>query len=235
MNFMVRPSKSFLFDFLESKLKKFNQGIGLDVASGDLKNRRFFKTEKYFGLDIDLEALKSGIVKYNDNKTFGLYADLTRLEGLPRNSIDVLVSTNTLYSLAPEARIKAIEGLCRLVKPKGWFFCGLSLDNEFNQCLMLIKKNFKKVEIIYYKNIFSQTYEKIFEKNGYLGSHPIAGKKPFRLLSWLISRLEYLTGKFASLNEEVIIIAQEKINQNGENNFNLDNLPIINKRIYYLK
>jgi len=235
MNFMVRPSKSFLFDFLEGKLKKFNQGIGLDAASADFKNRKFFQTEKYFGLDIDLAVLKSGVAKYNDDRTFGLYADLTNLESLPENSVEVLVSTNTLYSLPLDSRIGAIEGLCRLVAPKGWFFCELSLDNKFSQCLVVIKKYFKKVKVIYYKNIFSQAYENFFERDGYLGSHPIAGLRPFRFGSWLISRLEYLTNRFPSLNKEVIVIAQEKNNQDKKNDFNLDNLPIINEKIYQLK
>jgi len=154
---------------------------------------------------------------------------------LPENSVDVLVSTNTLYSLVLENRIRAITGLCRLAAPNGWFFCELSLDNEFQPALILIKKYFKKIKVIYYKNIFSRFYEGIFEKNGYLGSHPIAGLKIFRLLAWLISRLEYLTNRFPNLNKEVIIIAQEKNNQTKKNDFNLDNLPLIDQKIYQLK
>jgi len=53
MNFMVRPSKSFLFDVLEKELKTITCGIGLDAASAHFKNRRMFKTDQYYGLDID--------------------------------------------------------------------------------------------------------------------------------------------------------------------------------------
>ena len=231
---MVRPSKSFLFDFLEGKLKKFNQGIGLDAASADFKNRKFFKTEKYFGLDIDLEALKSGIAKYNDDKTFGLYADLTRFEGLPENSVDVLVSTNTLYSLPVESRIKVIDNLSHLTTPDGYLFCHLCLDHDFQKCLDVIKQNFNKVEIIYFRNIFSRAYEKIFEKDGYLGSHPIAGRKLFRLLAWLISRLEYLTKKFIWLNSEVVIIGHKKPAPNQKNIFDLSEASIISPKLHDL-
>src|SRR3989344_1329674 len=197
MNFMVRPSKSFLFDVLEKRLSLLDGEVGLDAASADFKNRRMFKTKKYFGLDINLVSLKEGLAKYQtDEVTFGLCGNLVNLAALPVDSVDVIVSTNTLYRLSADQRMVAINNLIKLTAPNGYFFCELSIDPSLAQIIGLFKSNFKNVRIIYYKNIFSLAYEKIFEKDGYLGSHPIAGRKPFRLLAWLISRVEFVTQFF---------------------------------------
>src|SRR3989338_6326754 len=94
MNFMVRPSKSFLFDMLERQLRNTAGDIGVDAGAADLKNRKMFKTQKYFGLDIDLDGLRKGVQKHSDGATFGILADLTKLDALPDNSVDVVVTTN---------------------------------------------------------------------------------------------------------------------------------------------
>lgn len=234
MNFCVRPSKSFLYDFLESKLSRFTSGVALDAGSNKFKNIRFFKTDKYFGLDINLSALQSGLARYRRPDTFGIFADLEKLDALPENSVDIIVSTYTLYSLPREKRMIAIEQLCRLISPDGHFFCELTIDNELGEAREILQKNFKKLKIIYFKNIFSQIYESIFEKDGYLGSHPIAGLRPMRLFAWLLSRLEYLTWSFPGLNRHVLIICSEKKRPSIKNEFNLLGIKKIEDRLYSL-
>lgn len=232
MNFMVRPSKTFLFNFLEKKLSKLNLAVGLDAASAGFKNRQMFKTSKYFGLDIDLPALKKGLEKYNFSNTFGILCDLEKLDLLPGDSVDVLVSTNTLYCLPLEKRIKAIKHFCRLTASSGYLFCQLSVDEELDEALEVFGKNFENVKKTYFKNPLSRVYELIFEKNGFLGSHPIAGTKPFLLFAWLISRLEYLTCGSRGLNKQVFIICTNKNNSSNKNDFNLSQVPKIENRLY---
>ena len=234
MNFCVRPSKSFLFDILEKRLKKITHGVGLDAASASFKNRRMFKTDFYYGLDNNLSLLQKGVKQNKLDNILGIYGDLTNLDLLPNNSIDVVVSTNTLYCLPLNKRIIAIDNLCRLVSPEGYFFCQLTLNNDFKREIDIIKTKFDNVKIIYYCNIFSRAYEWIFEKDGYLGSHPIAGLKLFRLLAWLISRLEYLTCFFSFLNKHVFIICTDKKNCHKKNAFKLSHLSLVEERIYNL-
>lgn len=229
---MVRPSKSFLFDYLESKLKKFRSGVGIDAGSANFKNRRFFKTDKYFGLDIDEQALKNGLEKYPNDNTNAILADLAHLEKLPSNSVDLIVSSNTLYALSVDLRLKAIENLALILAPNGQLFCELVLDKDFPKALKIIKSRFNHVKVVYYKNIFSRAYEGIFEKDGYLGSHPIAGLKPFRLLAWIVSRLEYLTLKFSFLNKHVIIIAHDKKEKVQKNQFDLSHTNLKTDRLF---
>lgn len=231
MNFCVRPSKSFLFDLLEKKLKKINHGIGLDAGSASMKNRRMFKTNVYYGLDINLPALQSGLKNKTEN-TFGILGDLTDLGLLPDNSFDVIVSTNTLYALPPEKRGAAIKRLCALTAPDGKLFCELNVDKDLSKSINIVKENFKTVKIIYYGNVISRAYEFVFEKNGYLGTHAVAGTRPFRLFAWLISRLEYLTCIFVLLNSHAFIAGDNKIFTGKKNIFNAADLSLCDKSIY---
>jgi len=234
MNFCVRPSKSFLFDILEKRLKKITHGVGLDAASASFKNRRMFKTDFYYGLDNNLSLLQKGAIQNKLDNILGIYGDLTNLDLLPNNSIDVVVSTHTLHCLPPDKRIIAIDNLCRLVSPAGYFFCELPIDKDLGKMMAIIKARFNSVKIIYYRNIFSRLYEWIFEKDGYLGSHPIAGLRPFRLFAWLLGRLEYLTYFSKSLNKHIFIICTNKKNSNKKNAFKLSHLSLVEERIYNL-
>lgn len=233
MNFCLRPSKTFQFDLLEKELKKITGPVGIDAAAQNMKNRRLFKTEKYFGIDINLPFLKKGVEMRDATTTFGILADLAKLDKLPEGSADVIVSTNTLYILKGESRKAAITHLCRLTAPQGTLICDSAIGEELDELISVVQKNFLDIKIIYFDSIFSRAYEKIFEKNGYLGSHPIAGTKAFLLLSWFISRLEFITRFFKGLNGYSLIICKEKISKN-RHPFTVAGWPLIDKNIYNL-
>jgi SAM-dependent methyltransferase len=234
MNFCVRPSKSFLFDILEKELGKFTSGVGLDAASERMKNRNMFKTDVYYGLDIDLSKLQNGLSTYKSNDTFGILADITKLDSLPGNSVDVVVSTNTLYKFSSADRIKAIANLSKLVSPQGYFLCDFPLDENFHKIKTMLIANFIQIKITYFKNTFSQLYEWLLQRNNWLDYNSIGGSKPFRLFSWLLSRIEFLTCRLPFLNRRVIIICSGKRSVDKKNDFDLSSLPLIKERIYNL-
>ncbi|NUM25123.1 MAG: methyltransferase domain-containing protein [Candidatus Buchananbacteria bacterium] len=236
MNFMVRPSKSFLFDLLESKLCRLSGEVGLDAACDNMKNRRMFKTKKYIGLDINLETLikvssKSTVLQ--SQQLYSVHADMANLNGLTKNSCDVVVSTNTIYQIPKNLQANVILNLCEMVNSRGTFICELSLNDQFDELLAIIKKYFVKMQIYYYKNWLSQKYEKIFERDGYLGSHPIASKKFFRFLAWLISRGEFLTYRNRRGKKHAVIIATARHEAKDEV-FSLSGVPIVAGNIYSL-
>jgi len=224
MNLMVRPSKTFLYDLLEKELSLASGEIGLDAASANFKNRKMFKTKYYYGLDYDLELLKQGLAKYQDPNTFGIQADMANLKGVADGSIDIVVSTNTLYQLPPDRRSRALSELIRICRPDGRFLCELILDPGFDTLLAIIKAHFSAIDVIYYRNPLSRIYEWIFERNGNLGSHPIAGMRLFRLLAWALSRIESLTCNIRSLNRRAFIKASEKTEKHSSI-FNLSTPP----------
>ena len=234
MNFMVRPSKSFLYDVLENELAAMRGAVALDAASANFKNRRMFRTRFYYGVDFDLELLKQGLARHSDDRTFGIHADLARLDAIPDNSADVAVSTNTLYQMQPASRKQALEHLCRITRTDGKLFCQLELDEDLDELLPIIHSHFSDVFVRYYRNPISRFYEWIFERDGYLGSHPVAGCRPFRLLAWLLSRTEYLTWRFRAGNRRAVVVAERKIAQGENHEFDLSGLPHEAERIYNL-
>lgn len=234
-NHCLRPSKTFQFDLLEKELAKIKGEIGIDAAAQNMKNRRMFKTEKYIGIDISLPFLQAGIRRHGgpSTNTFGILGDLAKLEKLPEGIADAVVSTNTLYILKGTQRTAAVEHLCRLTSPCGTLICDAAVGEELNEILAIAAKNFGDIKIIYTDNIFSRAYERMFEKNGYLGSHPVAGSKPFLLLSWFISRLEYMTQFFKSLSCGALIICAKKLSDKKQP-FDISHLPLIETSIYNL-
>lgn len=236
MNFCIRPSKTFEFDILEKKLSKLTGEVGLDAAAETMKNRKMFKTENYYGLDINLEFLKRGLKKNESENTFGIWTDIAELDRLPSNSADVVVSTNTLNILSRENRLAALKHLCRLTAPQGYLILNFSTKDRslLEEMEKNVKVHFEKIEIIYTGNFISQAYEKMFERNGWLGSHPIAGTRPFLLISWLISRLEYLTCHTIFGNSSALIVCTEKKTNESKNKFDTSQFKIIEKNLFDL-
>jgi len=218
---------------LEKNLNKVRYGVGLDAASASFKNRRMFMTDRYYGLDINLSALKEGIKNYKANNTFGILADMEKLDKLMDCSIDLLVSSNTLYHFPLEKRLKAINHLCRITAPKGLFLCDLLYDKEFQEAYNIIKSYFKNIKIVYYRNALSNFYEQIFIKNGDFIIKSIFGSRVVRLIAWLISRLEYLTCYKCFANKQALLICNNK-NSIIKNKFDLNHLPVFEDGIYNL-
>lgn len=208
---MIRPSKTFLFEILERKLRTITWGVGIDAASANMKNRHLFKTAEYIGIDIDPELVKQGMQNCGPNVT-GIVADLSALDHLPSHSAAAVVSTNTLYHIPLAGRILAMEHLCRITSPGGLFLGELPLNNDFETLKAIAHKHFLEVQTLYFRNPLSSAYERLWERNGYLGSHPIAGLLPFRVLSYLISRLEYLTCLMPYGNKHALLVCTNKKN-----------------------
>lgn len=234
MNFMIRPSKCFLFDVLERQLSRVRGGVGLDIGSSDFKNRKMFCTEKYFGFDIDEKRVRDGLTRYPDGNTCGIVADASRIDILPEGSIEAVVSTNTLYALSEGKRVQAVQYACYITSPQGILIIDVPVDSAFQEIVRTVEAGFAKIELYYYRNIISRTYEKIFERNGDLGSHPIAGKRPFRLFSWILSRMEFLTTRIPSKKKYALIIAAGKKNKT-KNSFSLSGCEEISPRLYRVK
>ncbi len=233
MAIYIRPSKTFFFSFLTEEIQAVGNGIGLDAACANMKNRHMFRTASYYGVDINLELIKTGLNKYQDPSTFGILADMSKLDPIPEGSVDLVVSSNTLYTIPAAQRIEAIQHLIRMTAPTGKLILEVPIADDFVAIQKSTNEYFEQVRIVHYQNFLSLAYEKIFERNGNLGSHPIAGSKPFLALSWLISRAEYLTRYFRSLNKHVVFVCTHKKSR-IKNEFDLNNLPVLSDRIYVL-
>ena len=75
----ITPSKKFLFKNLKSFLKKYKgKNIGIDLASENFKNSRYFKTKKYIGVDIKLKEILFGLKNFNYINSYGILWDITK-------------------------------------------------------------------------------------------------------------------------------------------------------------
>ena len=65
--FSTRPHKQFLW-FIIRRDSKLSRGmdVGLDAGCADMRNRRFFQTNSYIGIDPDAELLAKGKLKNPD-------------------------------------------------------------------------------------------------------------------------------------------------------------------------
>lgn len=228
----TRPSKNFFYAVLERAIIRTKAPVVLDAASAIMKNRAMFKNTQYYGLDIDIEALRLGL-KNSPPETYGIWADMSKLEKLSSNSVELIVSTNTLYKLTSTDQIKAVDHLCRIAKPNGDFFLDVTNSGSVPALAETLKRRFKTVKIIYCKNPINQMYEKAFEQeNGDLGYHPVASLRPFRAFAWLLGQLEYFTCRFPRLNKQVLFLCFGKISNESIQTFDISHLPQIGDRLY---
>lgn len=234
MRFYARPSKTFFFNLLARTLSKYEEGAALDAASANFKNRRLFFTERYVGLDVDENALKEGLKKFPDRRNIGIVGDMNALGALPAGSFSVVVSTNTLDHLPAREIDSVIASLSRLVSSGGALFLQLSLSNLGENTVAALKETWRSVRVRYYKNLLSDSYEKLFERDGDLGYHPLASSRPFLLLSFLLSRLEYVTGFFPRLNKQAFVVCTGKKEAGADGVFDVGVLQKIGDRLYKL-
>ena len=93
----IAPSKKYLFRVLKIFLGQHNNtNIGIDLASENFKNSRYFKTKKYIGVDINLKEILYGLNNFHLIKSYGILWDFTKKNRLGNIFADVVVSTNTL-------------------------------------------------------------------------------------------------------------------------------------------
>ena len=229
MRVAVRPSKTFLWSLLDRDLGQITEGVGIDAASAAFKSYPFFKTKDYFGLDFSLEALNAGVKLYP--QATGLHGSLTDFT-LPENSVDLVVSTNTLCHLSFDQRAIALKKLSEIVNSDGKFLVELDNDSFAEKAIQILGDYFSNIKITYYQNKLSFAYESIWEKNGFLGDHPVAGSKPFLFLSYLLSRLEHFTCKNSSTNKHVYLKCTGKKHTEKNNVFDISGKRKIEDGIY---
>jgi len=232
MNITGRPSKNALYDVLEKQLRQCRGAVGVDAASADFKNRKFFCTDAYYGIDINLSALQAGI-KNADAQTFGIHADLANLDALSDNSVDVLVSTYTLYHMPVTDRLQALQQVCRIVAPNGTLFVELLLDTDFDVAVSLFQKQFESVEIMYFKNRLSQWYISLFtKKDGSMS--PLLFTLACRIIAWMVGKLEVFTRTRRSGNMHGLIVCSLKKGSVNRKTFDLSEVKQLGERLYSL-
>ena len=203
MRLSLRPSKTAMWRWLAADLREGCGRVGVDAASSAFKSYPLFRTCRYFGVDKSLAALLQGRRVHPEG--IGLLSDLCRLD-LPPASVDVCVSTYTLYRLPDGQRLVALRRLADIVHPDGLLIVELGNDGVFADELELLAHEFETAETFYFGNPLAQVYESWLERtgrvmprsqqmgpNGRDRPRPARRRRGWRLLvlgSWLISLTE---------------------------------------------
>ncbi|NOT07451.1 MAG: class I SAM-dependent methyltransferase [Gemmatimonadales bacterium] len=227
----MRPSKCFLYETMSRALSEITSGVGVDVASGNLKNRWMFKTELYVGIDINETRLRSGLKTHPTPDTVAAVADLRVMDAFPTGAATAVVSTNTLHHIDRTNRVSVVESLVRMTAPGGVLFCTTPLDTAFPGVLAALERSFDDVKCVYYRNVFSRAYEELLAPPGRAERGAIAATKPFRLLAWVVSRLEHLTKNRPAGCTFAFILCRRKSSPASES-FSLSHLPRLDERLY---
>ena len=208
MYLLVRPSKIFLFKYVQSILSKETGAVGVDAAADRLRNRHLFKTKEYFGFDINQTALERGLRSNPGEDTHGVLIDLVDLTGIPSGCADVVLSSNTLYQISDDERGSAVSELARITAPSGVCVLEFTKDEKYPEMEKIIEEMFEDVRVVYFKNPISYVYERFAYAGGKERSY--VRSKPFLVLSQVLSWFEYLTKSVEGLNRHAVVIARGK-------------------------
>jgi hypothetical protein len=159
-----RPSKFVLWRFLEADLRDIDGAVGIDAACATFKTFPLFRTASYYGIDLDLDAIRQG--RREHPEAIGLVGDLAEID-LPRGSVDVCVSTNTFHWIPLDRRRLALERLADLVRADG----SLILEAPINFCddaRAILSERFVNVDVRYFGNTLSYRYERWLIDRGFI-------------------------------------------------------------------
>ena len=207
----IAPSKKYLFRVLKIFLGQHNNtNIGIDLASENFKNSRYFKTKKYIGVDINLKEILYGLNNFHLIKSYGILWDFTKKNRLGNSFADVVVSTNTLSHIkSSKKKINAVKNFIEFTSNNGSILIQTEVDDiTTHEIIKLFYKNFKNVKISYYHNFFSRIFLTIFV--GQLTKNRLAIFLNKIKLNYLISLTENLTSNLKFFNKKIIIIGDKK-------------------------
>lgn len=228
----MRPSKQFLFERLSVMLRDMTSGVGFDAASGKLRNRMLFRTDRYVGLDLNERLVREGLAKVPGDDVVAMLADLTSLDMFPAGCGTVVVSTNTMQQIEPAKRPVVAANLARLTAPTGTMFCQMPLDEHATAVGAVLEKSFTSVQRLYYRNPASRLWEYMcrdrVDPRAYY--HPPSNAL-VRAGEWGLSRLEYLTCRLRFGATAVLFICTGKRDGTTEP-FSPDRFPRIADRLY---
>jgi hypothetical protein len=153
--FSTRPHKQFLW-FLLKRDSKLSLGkeIGLDAGCANMKNKRFFQTTRYIGLDPDPAMLSAGAKQNPDahvlkckilDAPVALRADFVQC-------IQVLVNAD----FEKKETLDVVKRLIMTVNKGGVLLINTGSDTlRFDdKILYLLKNNFEEVSVIKYGSLW---------------------------------------------------------------------------------
>jgi hypothetical protein len=155
-------SKTLLWLYVKRDLPKLKGKLGIDLAGGGMKTKRFFSTKKYISVDIDQKKLDDGKKEHPDaiavNDKIQIY-----MQNQYNEKPDVLVclqtfGINTLFD--HDETLDVAKMMHNFLKPGGSMILNageflLDLDSLEKELTFFLKDKFKSIDKVFYGDIIS--------------------------------------------------------------------------------
>ncbi len=142
-----KPAKQLLWYFLMRDMGlSEDREIGIDAGCGHMENKRWFRTKRYIGIDVDRERLAAAQAKHPDAET--ICAKLEETSDVTGDFVlCVQVMNNRYFDVADT--IAGTEALIRMVRPGGVLIFNISKRAfSFEEDIFaLLKRSFDTIKI----------------------------------------------------------------------------------------
>tara|TARA_B100000989_G_C19457964_1_gene434921 strand:- start:340 stop:993 length:654 start_codon:yes stop_codon:yes gene_type:complete len=148
--------KTLLWLWLRRDLTKINGDLGVDLAGGDMDNKRFFSTKKYLCVDIDGKRLQNAKTKHVDaivirSKIEDFLVNVDSKKG------DVCLCTQTMGTnnlFDHDNTLQVIKLMYDYLRKGGSMVfnvaCPKNFDHIKNDVTKLLEKKFETIDMKYY-------------------------------------------------------------------------------------
>jgi SAM-dependent methyltransferase len=165
-----------------------------DIAAKDFFNEILFPNLVYIGVDIEADRLQKGLAKLDKNacKTefqtaplskddiqrykradephrVGVCGDILECSLFPPDSLDVVVSTNTLSHLPESDYPRVVESFCTYLRPGGNLYFNVSAnlvsEQTVEKVVSIVNDRFQLVDKVAYNTGISKSYDKPVVEN----------------------------------------------------------------------
>ena len=196
--------KTLLWIYVKKDLLKIEGKLGIDLAGGAMKTRRFMRQERYVCVDIDQKKLDEGKKKYPEAKVINnKIQDYLMLNNNERPDLLVCLQTFGSNSFFENDQVfETIKLMNYNLKPGGSMVFNIGygytdLDLIKNELNIFLNNEFKSVKSIYYGSYFNENKINF---------------GPFTLIfAYIIYSFPFLNKIFALKNKSLYFCCKNKI------------------------
>lgn len=233
----LRPSKNFMYKNLITDLASRKVDVAVDAASSGLKNRKYFNTKLYVGLDIDNGLLEKGLIKFSENAdiknphTVAVHCDLTTVK-LATGSVDLLVSSNTIEHLPAIKRLPSLVSLFDSLHSESVLILTTRKNSTYDEIKHTLLEAFDHVHEVNYRNRASRLFESLITRNGRVISINGWVRYPVLSIVKILGFLERALSPFAQLNVDSYFVCTGPLKKGHKQNFHFGDFIQLSNTYY---
>jgi ubiquinone/menaquinone biosynthesis C-methylase UbiE len=131
--------------WLARDMKQLGGEVGLDAGCGDMSNRRYFRTNRYIGVDADAARLQAAMDKIVDGNVEGVVARIEDLSEDYRADVVVCVQLAGAKFNDPAKIPLIVDRLIALTKPGGSLILTVTAKGSAGWIEQTMRNAFRRV------------------------------------------------------------------------------------------